>query len=143
MATTGKTGPLKIVGDATSSYPASATLTRFQRTFTFHAPDRFIIEDVVDTSAPKTIESYLHADDPVRSGSAADSYQLGPADVWLDTKIVAPKGSRIEPGTTQLRTPGPPGSIEKGTVEERGYELKITTPAATSTRMTVEMIIKP
>ena len=70
-------GSLKIVGDATSSYPASAALTRFQRTFTFRAPDRFIIEDVVETSAPKTIEAYLHTDEPVRS--AGGRYQLGPA----------------------------------------------------------------
>ena len=74
--------------------------------------------------------------------SAGGRYQLGPADVWLDTKIVAPKGSRIEPGPTQIRAPGPPGSIEKGAVEQRGFELKITTPPATSTRMTVEMVVK-
>ena len=56
LTTDAETGSLKIVGDATSSYPASAALTRFQRTFTFHAPDRFTIEDIVETSAPKTIE---------------------------------------------------------------------------------------
>ncbi len=74
--------------------------------------------------------------------SAGGGYHLGPADVWLDTKIVAPKGSRIEPGTTQIRAPGPPGSIEKGAVEQRGFELKVTTPPATTTRMTVEMTVK-
>jgi hypothetical protein len=135
-----ETGSLKIVGDATSSYPASAALTRFQRTFTFRAPDRFTIEDVVETSAPKTIESYLHADEPVRGTDGR--YQLGPAAAWLDTTLVAPEGSRIEPGTTQIRAPGPPGSIEKGAVEQRGYELKIATPPATSTRVKMEMVVK-
>jgi hypothetical protein len=134
-------GPqLTIIGDATSSYPASAALTRFQRTFTFRAPDRFIIEDAIDTSAPKTIESYLHTDEPVRSASG--HYQLGPSSVWLDTTIEAPEGSRIESGTTQIRAPGPPGSIEKGTVEQRGFELKIATPPATSARMRIEMVVK-
>jgi sugar phosphate permease len=133
-----------ITGDATSSYPASANLKRFTRTFTFRAPDRFIVEDVIETSAPQVIESYLHTDEPVRSAGtgAGGSYQLGGADVWLDTKIVAPEGSRIEPGTTQIRAPGPPGSIEKGAVEQRGFELKVTTPPATSTRITMEMVVK-
>jgi hypothetical protein len=129
-----------ITGDASSSYPASANLKRFTRTFTFRKPDRFIITDVIETSAPQAIESYLHTDEPVRT--TGGRYQLGSSAVWLDTKIVAPKGSVIMPGETQIRAPGPPGSIEKGAVEQRGYELKITTPPATSTKMTVEMIIK-
>jgi sugar phosphate permease len=129
-----------ITGDATSSYPAAANLKRFTRTFSFRAPDRFIIEDAIETSSPQAIESYLHTDEPVRS--AAGRYQLGSAAVWLDTKIVAPKGSVITPGETQIRAPGPPGSIEKGAVEQRGYELKIATPPATSTRLTVEMTVK-
>jgi hypothetical protein len=132
--------PFVVTGDATSSYPASSNLKRFTRTFTFHAPDRFVIEDVIETSTPQMIESYLHTDEPVRS--AGGGYQLGAADVWLDTKIVAPKDSRIEPGTTQIRAPGPPGSIEKGAVEQRGFELKVTTPPATSTRVTMEMTVK-
>jgi hypothetical protein len=134
-------GPrLTIIGDATSSYPASAALTRFQRTFTFQAPDRFIIEDSIETSAAKTIEWYLHTDEPVRSEGGR--YQLGPSTVWLDTTIEAPKGSVIEPGETQIRAPGPPGSIEKGAVEQRGYELKIATPPAASTHVKVEMDVK-
>jgi hypothetical protein len=138
----GLRSPFVITGDATSSYPASANLTRFRRTFTFHAPDRFVIDDVVETSAPKTIEAYLHTDEPVRGANENGRYQLGPSAVWLDTRIVAPKGSRIEPGQTQIRAPGPPGSIEKGAVEQRGFELKITTPPATSTRMKVEMVVQ-
>ena len=85
------------------------------------------------------------------SSAAIDSRQCGHCQVcdWRGTvavqgvtKIVAPKGSVIEPGVTQIRAPGPPGSIEKGAVEQRGFELKVTTPPATSTRMTVEMVVK-
>ncbi len=76
---------VRIVGDATSSYPGTAALTRFTRTFTFQAPDRFIIEDVVDTASSKSIEYYLHADQAVRGGQW--TYQVGPPDVWLETTI--------------------------------------------------------
>lgn len=129
-----------IVGDATSSYPDAAGLTRFVRTFTFTAPDRFVIDDEVGVREARTVEMYLHADQPVRG--APWLFQIGPADAWLDAKITAPPGSRAETGVTELRTPGPPGSIEKGTVEPRGFEVKVSTPPATTARITTELIVK-
>jgi hypothetical protein len=133
-------GRVRIVGDAASSYPDAAGVTRFTRTFSFTAPDRFVIEDDIESSAPRTVEMYLHADQPVRARSW--QFQIGPSDVWLETTVKAPEGSRAETGRTELRAPGQPGSIEKGDVEQRGFELKIATPAATSTHLTTEMVVK-
>jgi hypothetical protein len=66
---------------------------------------------------------------------------VGAADVWLDTAVTAPPGSRFEPGPTWLRVPGQPGSIEKGAIEQRGFELTIVTPPSTSTRVRTEMSV--
>ena len=133
-------GRVKIVGEASSSYPETAGLSRFTRTFTFTAPDRFTVDDEIDTATARTIEMYLHADRPIRG--AAWQFQLGPSDVWLETAVKAPSGSRADVGGTELRAPGQPGSIEKGEVEQRGFELKVSTPAAASTRITTEMIVR-
>jgi uncharacterized protein DUF4962/heparinase II/III-like protein len=133
-------GRMKFVGDASASYPEAAGLSRFIRTFTFTAPDRFTVDDEIETGTARTIEMYLHADRPVRG--AAWQFQIGPPDVWLETTVRAPSGSRADAGGTELRAPGQPGSIEKGEVEQRGFELKVSTPAAASTRITTEMIVK-
>jgi hypothetical protein len=130
-------GGMMIVGDAASSYSETAGVSRFIRTLTFTAPDRFVIEDEIETHGSRTVEMYLHADQPVRG--AGWQFQIGPTDVWLDTTVKAPAGSRAETAVTQLRAPGQPGSIEKGAVEERGFELKVSAPAATATRLTTEM----
>jgi hypothetical protein len=131
---------VEIVGEAAASYPDAAGLRRFTRTFTFQAPDQFVVEDIIDTDASKPIDYYLHADQPVRG--TPWRYQLGPTDVWLETTIATPDGSRAATGPTEMRSPGQPGSIEAGSIDQRGFELKISTPPATSTRIRAEMVVK-
>jgi hypothetical protein len=128
---------IRIVADAAASYPEAAGLSRFTRTFTFEAPDRFRVEDAIALRAPRPIQSYLHADVPVRRDGAR--YQLGPADVWLDTTIDAPAGSTVSHGPTTMREPGRPGSIEQEAVTQRGFELQIVTPSLDAVRLRLDM----
>jgi hypothetical protein len=130
---------VRVVGEAASSYPDAAGLRRFSRTFTFEAPDRFIVEDRIDTTPAKSVEWFLHADaEPRGSGTR---WSIGRTDVWLDTRFELPAGITIEGRPTLLVSPGQPGSIEQGTREQRGYELKATLPPADVQRIRVELRI--
>lgn len=128
---------IRIVADAAASYPDVAGLSRFTRTFTFEAPDRFTVEDDIALRAPQSIQSYLHTDVPVRR--EGERYQAGPADVWLETTVGSPAGSTVSLGPTTMREPGRPGSIEQGAVTQRGFELQVVTPSLDAVRLRLDL----
>ena len=130
----------RIVGEASSSYPDTTGLQKFTRVFSFAAPDRFTVEDTIETATPQSIEWYLHADHQPRGGP--HTWQIGPTDVWLETELTAPAGSRQEAGPTYLVTPGKPGAIEKGAREQRGYELNVVTEPATTVTIKAQMRVR-
>jgi hypothetical protein len=134
-------GRVRVTGDAASSYPEAAGLRRFTRTFRFEAPDRFVIEDEIETSPARPVEWFLHADEAPRGDGAR--WAVGPPDVFLDATFELPAGSRVESRPTYLVSPGQPGSIEQGAREQRGHELLINLPPAAATRVRVELHVSP
>lgn len=133
-------GRVHVVGDASSSYPTQAGLSRFRRTFTFEAPGRFFIRDDIATSAPRTVEWYLHSDDPIRGEASA--FQLGDNRAGLEVSLRLPPGSQTTTGPTWVMAPGAPGSIEKGSRDQRGYEIEVKTPPATAIAIEATMVVK-
>jgi hypothetical protein len=131
---------VRVVGDAASSYPEAAGLRRFTRTFIFDAPDRFRIDDEIETTSAQTISWYLHADAAPRGSGA--TWQIGPSDAWLETVLELPAGAQAEAGPTLIMAPGQPGSIEKGSVDRRGYELKVSIPGVTTLRLRAALTIR-
>jgi heparinase II/III-like protein/uncharacterized protein DUF4962 len=130
---------VRIVGDAASSYDPKAGVTRFTRTFTFDAPDRFTINDVIETSAPQAVEWFVHADEKVNKHGSG--YRLGATDAWLDVAVTVPQGSEQQIGPTFVMAPGQPGSIEQGSKDQRGYELRVRTPPATRTAIDAMLVV--
>jgi hypothetical protein len=122
---------VRIVAEAASSYDPKAGAKQFTRTFTFEPQNRFTVNDVIETAAPQTVEWYLHSDSAI--AKTTDRHRLGDQRVWLDVAVKAPAGSTQTTGPTYLQAPGQPGSIERGTKDQRGFELVVTTPAATRT----------
>jgi hypothetical protein len=139
-ATAGSTG-VRVEADATGAYPAAAGLTRFHRVFAFDGKAAFTIEDAIETSAPKTVEWFLHADGPF--AALGDGFVLNTSPAGLRVRVEAPAGSKTTAGPTNLMAPGKPGSITEGQQEQRGYEIRVDVPAATAAAIKATLTVEP
>jgi hypothetical protein len=128
-ATADATG-VRVEADAAGAYPAAAGLTRFHRTFTFDGKAAFTVEDAIQTSSPKSVEWFLHADAPFTP--SGEGFLLDASPAKLRVRVEAPAGSKTAAGPTNLMAPGKPGSITEGKQEQRGHELRVDVPAAAS-----------
>lgn len=117
---------VSIIADVAPAYEPEIGVVKFVRRFEFAAPNRFTVTDEVETEQPKTITSYLHADNSIEQ-SAGDSFLFESPKTDLLVKLVTglPLETKIEKNI--LTAPGRPGSVDKGEREERGVRLAIST----------------
>jgi hypothetical protein len=130
---------VRIEADAAGAYAPSSGLTRFHRTFRFDGRGLFVLEDIVETREPKSVQWYLQSDAPVEASGG--TFVLGGTPPLLRARIVSPFETRTSTEKTLLTAPGRPGAITTGPEEQRGYHLKLDTPPATSTTIRVELQI--
>ncbi len=128
-ATADATG-VRVEADAAGAYPAAAGLVRFHRTFTFDGKATFAVEDAIETSSPKPVKWFLHADAPIGASGGGFTIRSDPAE--LRVRLGTPAGSKLTTGPTYLTAPGQPGSITSGKQEQRGYEIRVDVPAAST-----------
>lgn len=135
-------GRLRVIADLAAAYRESAGVRSFTRTFAWDGGSVFTVSDAVTLVSPKTAEWYLQSDTPFERAGA--SFQNArPGKPALRVSIASPKGiaATTEPATVQA--PGPPGSIEKGTREQRGHLLRLVAPAATAFQFDVKLEVVP
>jgi hypothetical protein len=129
---------VRIVADVADAYPGKAGVKAFSRSFAWDGDTVFTVTDDVSLAEPNTVEWHLQSDTPFRD--AGGRYRNGGAgDPALEVFFTQPKELAIEVGRATVKSPGPPGSIEKGPEEERGYRLTATAAAATSARFEVRL----
>ena len=115
-------GRLRVVADLAAAYPDKAGVTSFTRTFTWDGKSTISISDAATLKTAKTAEWYLQSDTPLNNdGNTA-----------MRIAFAAPKDVTVTTGAATVKSPGPPGSIEKGPEEQRGYVLKASAPASLS-----------
>jgi hypothetical protein len=131
---------VQVEADAAGAYPASAGLIRFHRTFTFDGKAAFTVEDSIQTSTPRTVEWFLHADAPFAADGSG--FVLDAAPARLRARVDAPAGSKTTTGPTSLMAPGKPGSITDGKQEQRGYELRVDAPASSSVAIKAALTVE-
>ena len=136
-------GRLRVVADLAAAYPASAGLAAFTRTFTWNGAKEFTIIDDVTMKRPMRAEWHLQSDTPFVEASG--TYRNGRAgDAAVVVSVVAPEKLTVTTGEATVKAPGPPGSIETGPEEQRGFKLQATAPAAASVRFEVRLtVIEP
>ena len=128
---------LRIVADLAPAYPANVGVKSFVRTFTWDGDALVTVADDVALASPRTAEWHLQADSPFTgTGNVFESPATGPR---LHVSFPLPSGGRAEAMRGTVQAPGPPGSIEKGPREERGYVLRITAPAAATHRFEAKL----
>jgi hypothetical protein len=138
-ATADATG-VRVEADVAGAYPQTAGLARFHRVFTFDGKAAFTVEDTIATTAPKTVEWFLHADAPIATENGA--FRLGSAPAALRVRLDTPAGSKTSTGPTFLTAPGLPGSITSGKREQRGYEVRVDVPAASAIAIKASLTIE-
>ena len=131
---------LRVVADVAPAYPASAAVTAFTRTFTWDGASAFTVADSVTLREPKTAEWHLQSDSPfIGSGRQFHNGLTGKPSLRVAIALPADVTATSAPGIVQA--PGPPGSIEKGPREERGYVLRAVAPPATSFQFNVKLVV--
>jgi hypothetical protein len=127
----------KIVADFAGAYPEKAGLKSLTRTFTWDGAATFTVIDDVALAAAKPVEWHLQSDTEFERD--AHHHQN---DGGLEVRFVSAGIAAIEAARATVKSPGPPGAIETGPEEERGYRLTARTPAAASHRIEVALRVR-
>jgi hypothetical protein len=123
-----------LTGEGTGAYNPSLGLTQFQRTLTLHA-GTLDVTDSIAATGNHTYTETLHADANIRQLSPS-TFTLHPVigAITLSARIASPAGviTKIQPNV--VMGPGIPGSVDKGSLEQRGELITATTtePAPTA-----------
>lgn len=123
----------RIEAELAGAYAAKTGLTAFSRVFAYRAPDEFEVTDAIAAGSPIRISWFLHSDVPIEreSGGAL----LGAPAPALRAVVEGPAGSELTVAPTKVMAPGQPGSITRGNVDERGYQLELRTAPASDIRI--------
>jgi len=131
-------GRATIVADLAAAYPKTAGVKDFARTFSWDGGTAIKVVDAVTLTTPRTAEWHLQSDTPFEGSGTR--FQNGSATVrHLLVSFASPADAVVKTGRATVKAPGPPGSIEKGPEEERGYVLTATAPAAETVRFEVAL----
>ncbi|HEY0306707.1 MAG TPA: DUF4962 domain-containing protein [Acidobacteriaceae bacterium] len=112
-------------GEGAGAYNVATGLTKFTRTLTLTA-GKLTVQDSITTSSPKVFTEFLHSDTTVVAGGP-QKFVINVKNVPLHAELVAPADAvtKVEPNI--VMGPGRPGSVDKGTLEQRGERLGAST----------------
>ena len=127
-------GKVRIVADLAGAYPDTAGVSRFTRTFSWDGGSTINVADSIALTSARTAEWFLQSD-TVLTKTGNDHVRIA---------FASPRGVAISTGEATVKSPGPPGSIEKGAEERRGYVLRASAPAALTHAFEVTLeLLKP
>ncbi len=116
-----------ITANLAAAYEPEVGVKKFIRKFEFTAPDKFIVTDDVETTAPQIITAFLHVDNAIEKASGNGFFFEPNGTPKLLVEIIEPSQTQAVVEKNILTAPGRPGSVDKGTREERGGRLAIST----------------
>jgi hypothetical protein len=108
----------RVVAELQNAYPEKLGVTSFVRSFEWDGASRVTLRDEATLREPRTVEWHLQSDTPFEGKGARYENAAGLAVVF-----VKPADLALEAGRATVKSPGPPGTIETGPEEERGYRL--------------------
>jgi hypothetical protein len=134
---------VSIVADLAAAYEPEVGVKNFIRKFEFTAPNKFVVTDEVETTAPQIITAFLHADNLIEKASEKRFFFEPNGKPRLLVEIDQPSQFQAVIEKNILTAPGRPGSVDKGEREERGVRLAVSTKERTAkarfvTKLTVE-----
>src|SRR6185436_6322903 len=124
----------RFVAELQNAYPEKVGVTTFARSFTWDGDATVVIRDEATLREPRTVEWHLQSDTPFEGKGAR--YENGSG---LAVVFVKPADLALEAGRATVKSPGPPGAIETGPEEERGYRLTPRVPGTVKISLDVEL----
>jgi len=117
-----------VTGDGAGAYDASTGLMEWTRTLTLARGKLTIADNIVDSTKRKFAE-FLHSDSTVAKVGARE-FAITVNGATLHAELNSPTDvlTTVEPNV--VMGPGAPGSVDKGTLEQRGVRVSATTSAA-------------
>ncbi|HSB28160.1 MAG TPA: heparinase II/III family protein, partial [Pyrinomonadaceae bacterium] len=130
---------VRVVGDATMAYEPEVGVRKFVRTIEYAPAEGFRIRDEVETNKPTIITSLIHADGGIDK-KANNQFMISAGAARLFIEPLEPNDLIGSIDVNVLTAPGPPGAVDKGERQERGYLLRLSTKdAVTSTRFVISL----
>lgn len=117
-------------GEAAPAYFPDLGVRRFDRHFLHVAPEYFIIWDELATTEPRNFSWLLNADKSLVARSR-NSFAISIGDTTLFIQRLLPTSVTHQIESQMVTTQGRPGEVEKGRLEQRGFQLIETTNAKT------------
>jgi hypothetical protein len=109
-------------GEAAPAYFSDLGVSRFDRNFLYVSPDYFVIWDQLATAEPRAFSWLLNADQKFRAQNN-NSFAVTIKDVTLFVNRLMPASVDQQIERQVVTTQGRPGEVEKGKLEERGFQL--------------------
>jgi hypothetical protein len=131
-----------IEADLTQAYEPELGVKKYTRNFAFSAPDSFVVTDSIETANAQTVTAFFHSDKAITK-SSDKSFIFEPGGTSLIVDVLAPADIETKIEKNTVTAPGPPGAVDKGTREERGVRLAVSTPNRVSrlelkTKLTID-----
>jgi hypothetical protein len=115
-------------GEGAGVYDATIGLTQWTRTLTM-TPGKLAIADSITTTSPHKFTEFLHSDTTVQEAGQRQ-FTIAVNGVVLHAELNAPEDATTKVEPNVVMGPGQPGSVDKGTQEQRGERVAATTAQA-------------
>ena len=115
-------------GDGAAAYDASTGLMDWSRTLTI-TRGKLTISDSIADATPHNFTEYLHSDSTIQTVGPRE-FTITMNSVLLRAELNAPANVVTKVEANVVMGPGVPGSVDKGTLEQRGERVAATTSVA-------------
>jgi hypothetical protein len=112
-------------GDGAGAYDAKTGLTKWQRTLTLKA-GKLTVSDSIEDTKPSIFTEFLHSDTTVKE-VGPHQFLIEVSNIALHSELIAPVDAVAKVESNVVMGPGKPGSVDKGTLEQRGERLAVST----------------
>ena len=120
-----------IQGEGAGVYDGSLGLTRYLRHISLTAPGKVQVSDEITSTKPHIFTEVLHSDTTIEQQPGPGyRFEFRKAGLHVSLRLPAQVTTKIEPNV--VMGPGQPGSVDKGSPEQRGERLLVSTPTATT-----------
>jgi len=118
-----------LVGEGAGAYSPALGLTRFQRTLEMRSNGTVRVLDNIEATGQHTFSEALHADASIQQSTDRSFilHPVGDTSSALTAEILKPSDASAKVEANIVMGPGKPGSVDKGTPEQRGERVVVTT----------------